>query len=157
MQPTLSFQNARIRLQLDQILGDAAKPRTISQLTLDQLVEKRVQKSIHLQQSKTEEEKEIAQIEYGEIQFQISRRFAMAASVFSLALLGIPLGIKASRSETYANIAIALAITMGYYVALMMIGWAESRPHLRPDLLVWLPNLTCQAIGGYLLLKTNRH
>jgi len=80
----------------------------------------------------------------------------MGYSVFALALLGIPLGLKASRSETPFNVVFALAIALSYYVAMVVIGWAEQTPHLRPDLLVWMPNFFCQTLGIGLLYRANK-
>ena len=37
-----------------------------------------------------------------------------------------------------------------------MAGYVKD-PALRPDLLVWLPNLTVLALGGFLLRRASRH
>ena len=79
---------------------------------------------------------------------QIQKNFAMAFSVLSLAIVGIPLGLRAGRSETHANIAIALVLAMAYYVLVVIVGWMENKPLLRPDLLVWIPNLIFQFSGA---------
>jgi lipopolysaccharide export system permease protein len=74
----------------------------------------------------------------------------MAYSVLSLTFLAIPLGIKVGRSESYANIMLALGMAFIYYLAIIIVGWLEKNPSLRPDLLIWIPNITFQAIGFYL-------
>ncbi|MDV7402200.1 LptF/LptG family permease, partial [Arthrospira platensis SPKY1] len=48
------------------------------------------------------------------VQMQIQNHFAMAFSVFSLAILGIPLAIQIGRKETYANITLALILAITY-------------------------------------------
>jgi lipopolysaccharide export system permease protein len=103
-----------------------------------------------------ESERAAAQIDFTRSQYHISRRFAMAFSVFSLAVFAMPLGIRVSRTETYANIALALAVAMGYYFALIIIGWTERSPHWHPHLLVWLPNLLAQAGGFWLLHRVQQ-
>jgi lipopolysaccharide export system permease protein len=87
----------------------------------------------------------------------MSRHFAMAFSVFSLSVFAIPLGIRVSRTETYANFALALVIAFAYYFSLILIGWIQNRPEYRPEILVWVPNLAAQGIGFWLLARANRH
>lgn len=92
-----------------------------------------------------------------EVQIQIQKNFAMAFSIFSMVVLAIPLGIKASRTETLANLAIAIALAMSYYMMIVFISWLEKYPSLRPDLLIWLPNLMFQALGAILLVRASKH
>ena len=91
------------------------------------------------------------------VQTHIQKNFAMAFSIFSMVVLAIPLGIKASRTETLANLAIALALAMGYYMLIVLISWLEKFPSLRPDLLIWLPNLMFQGLGAYLFVRAGKH
>ena len=87
---------------------------------------------------------------------QIQKNIAMAFSVLSLTLIGIPLGIKVSRKESYANLGLALALAMGYYFLIIMVGWLEKSPQLRPDLIIWVPNLVFQATGLWLIFRANQ-
>ncbi|MFR6033157.1 MAG: LptF/LptG family permease [Bacilli bacterium] len=88
---------------------------------------------------------------------QIQRNFAMAFSIFSMVVLAVPLGIKASRSETFANLAIALALALSYYLLIVLISWLEKYPHCRPDLLVWIPNLLFQSLGVILIWRSSKN
>ena len=90
------------------------------------------------------------------IQIAIHEKFATAFSILSFALIAIPLGIKVSRKETSANLGVALALAMGYYFATVVAGWFDNRPELRPDLLMWLPNLGFQALGIWMFRKVDR-
>ena len=90
------------------------------------------------------------------VQMQIQKNIAMAFSVLSLTLIGIPLGIKVSRKETYANLGLALALAMGYYFLIIMVGWLEKSPQLRPDLIIWVPNLVFQATGLWLIFRADQ-
>lgn len=157
IQPILGFSEARIRLDLSEILGDAAPPRKFAHWTLAELwTERERMRRESLQHSPLAAERGMAEVEGGQLNYQISRRLAMAWSVFSLALLGVPLGIRASRSETYANIGLGLAVVMVYYVSLVVVGWFEGSVRVRPELLVWLPNIVCQLAGALLLWRANR-
>ncbi len=71
---------------------------------------------------------------------QLMAHLASAFSIFTLALLAIPLAMRVGRSETFINAAIALGICLSYYVLSSVAMWVKS-PALRPDILVWVPNL----------------
>lgn len=71
---------------------------------------------------------------------QLMAHLASAFSIFTLALLAIPLAMRVGRSETFVNAAIALGICLSYYVLSSVATWVKS-PALRPDILVWVPNL----------------
>lgn len=90
------------------------------------------------------------------VQITIHEKASMAFSVLSFALLAVPLGIKVSRKETSANLGIALALAMGYYFATVVAGWFDKYPELRPDLMMWVPNLAFQALGIWMFRKVDR-
>lgn len=90
------------------------------------------------------------------VQITIQEKASMAFSVLSFALVAVPLGIKVSRKETSANLGIALLLAMGYYFATVVAGWFDNKPELRPDLLMWLPNLAFQALGIWMFRKVDR-
>ena len=90
------------------------------------------------------------------MQITIHEKFATAFSVLSFTLIAIPLGIKVSRKETSANLGLALALAMAYYFGTIMVGWVDGHPELRPDLLMWLPNLGFQALGFWMFYQVDR-
>jgi lipopolysaccharide export system permease protein len=90
------------------------------------------------------------------VQITLHEKFAMAFSVLSFALVAIPLGIKVSRKETSANLGIGLMLALGYYFATIMVGWLDNQPALRPDLLMWLPNIAFQSLGLWMFYKVDR-
>jgi lipopolysaccharide export system permease protein len=90
------------------------------------------------------------------VQTTIQEKFATAFSVLSFALIAIPLGIKVSRKETSANLGIALVLAMSYYLATVVVGWCDNQPDLRPDLLMWVPNLGFQTLGAWMFYKIDR-
>ncbi|MGB0744738.1 MAG: LptF/LptG family permease [Opitutales bacterium] len=91
------------------------------------------------------------------LQMHLQKNFAMAFSVFSLAIFGVPLAIRLGRRESYANLGIALIIAMSYYFLMIMVSWLEGNPALRPDLLIWLPNIFFQSIGFWMLFRAGLH
>lgn len=90
------------------------------------------------------------------VQITIHEKFATAFSVLSFALIAIPLGIKVSRKETSANLGVAVALAMAYFMATIVVGWVDNHPEYRPDLLMWLPNLAFQGLGFWMFYKVDR-
>ena len=87
---------------------------------------------------------------------QLMAHLAAAFSIFSLALLAVPLAVRVGRSETFVNAAIALAVALSYYVLSSAAGWVKN-PALRPDLLVWLPNIIVVTLAVALLRRASKH
>ncbi len=68
------------------------------------------------------------------IQMHIQKNFAMAFSVFSLSVFGVPLAIRVGRKESYANLAIAVVIALTYYFLIVVVSWFDGSRSLRPEL-----------------------
>ena len=154
MPDSLFFGELPIALPLDQLFGDGDQKRKLrnKEMTFAQLMDLR----------QGELEKEAASGEPMSearlsLQVHIQKNFALAFSVFSLAVFGVPLAIQVGRKETYANLGIALVIAMTYYFLIIMVSWLEDVPSLRPDLLIWLPNLIFQGVGFWMIYRASRH
>jgi len=154
MPDSLFFGELPIALPLDQLFGDKDGKRRVStkDMTFAQLMNHR-----QVELAKEAETGEPMTRERLKVQMHIQKNFALAFSVFSLAVFGVPLAIQAGRKETYANLGIALVIAMSYYFLLIMVSWLEDSPSLRPDLLIWLPNLIFQGIGFWMIRRASRH
>lgn len=152
--PSGRFEEASIKLPLNEILGNAEmSKRKLSLMTFGELLEAR-----HTWNPKgLEMTPERAYRNQIQVQLQIQKNFAMAFSIFSMVVLAVPLGIKASRSETFANLAIALALAMTYYMATVLISWLEKYPQLRPDLLIWTPNILFLCLGAILIWRSSKN
>ena len=149
--PVASFDKMSLKLSLSQILGGQNVDIKLSFQTFGQLLSLREK---YLKEEAVEPVK--AFVERIRVQMALQQKMAYSFSVLSLCLISIPLGIKASRSETYANLAIALGVAMVYYLCTVIISWVEPYPHLRPDLLIWIPNLVFQAIGLIIFARFNK-
>ena len=87
---------------------------------------------------------------------QLMAHLASAFSIFSLALLAVPLAVRVGRSETFVNAAIALAVALSYYVLSSAAAWVKN-PAFRPDLLVWLPNIIVVTVALVLFRRASKH
>lgn len=143
-QPHLAFKEWSIQLSLNDFLNKNKFYKKLSMFTLSELFQ---------------EKKKLASDPLGsmKIAMQIQKNFAVAFSVFVFAVIAIPLGIKVSRKETYANAAIAIALGLLYHVVFACLAWVERYPSIRPDLLIWIPNLAYLGLALFLLKKVNQH
>ncbi|MEI6794274.1 MAG: LptF/LptG family permease [Verrucomicrobiota bacterium] len=87
---------------------------------------------------------------------QLMAHLAGAFSVFSLAFLAVPLAVRVGRSETFVNAAVALGVALSYYLLTSMAAYVKD-PDLRPDLLIWLPNIVVVGLAWTLLRRASRH
>jgi lipopolysaccharide export system permease protein len=86
----------------------------------------------------------------------IQDKINMALAIFTFAFVGVPLGIKVSRRETSANLAVAVLLALGYYFLIVVVGWLDQHPEYRPDLLLWVPNILLLGLGLWLLRRLDR-
>ena len=155
VRPTLSFDHANVRLTLNRLLqGEQRGGLTV--LTFDKLI--RLQKELEAKVNDPKINEEARKSTTGalsQLKFQIQQNFAFAFSVFSLAIVGVPLSIRVSRRETSANLAIALGLALGYYFLIIMTSWLSRVPAVYPELLVWLPNIAFITTGVVMLMRAN--
>lgn len=140
-----------LRLDLDQYLGQTVQRSKLDWQTYVQLRARQAQ----LAAKKPADPAEVEAHARDTIKTSIvlHDKFNLSLAVLSFALLGVPLGIKVSRRETSANLGVAVAFVLGFYVLTVMMKWLDSRPELRPDLLLWLPNLLFLALAGWLFRR----
>ncbi len=87
---------------------------------------------------------------------QIHRNLSFSFACLCFTLVGLPLGVRAHRRETNIGLALALALLAAYYSFLLLGSALDTRPHLHPELIVWLPTALFLAVGGGLLWRLNR-
>lgn len=147
-----AWERATFDLPLDRVTGARTVRTKLKWQTYDQLLAE----WRRLEQPDPNVPRADRERQQMKVQITIQEKASMAFSVLSFALVAVPLGIKVSRKETSANLGIALLLAMGYYFATVVAGWFDNKPELRPDLLMWLPNLAFQALGIWMFRKVDR-
>lgn len=147
-----AWERATFDLPLSKLTGESIVQKKLKWFTFPQLMAEwhrlnRQNADVPVQ----EREKQLMRV-----QTTIQEKIATAFSVLSFALVAIPLGIKVSRKETSANLGLGLLLALGYYFASIAAGWFDNYPSLRPDLIVWLPNIAFQGLGLWLFYKVDR-
>lgn len=90
------------------------------------------------------------------VRLTIQEKYTLSLSVLAFALIGVPLGIRVSRRETSANLGVAVALALGYYMLTVMVGWLDRHPEYHPDLLLWLPNTIFLVLGVWLFRRIEK-
>ena len=91
--------------------------------------------------------------ERSSLRTEFSKRFVFAMASFCFVLVGIPLGIKAQRKESSIGMAISLAVSLGYYMIVILTLGLENMPHLYPEYVIWLAVAACFALAARLVPK----
>lgn len=147
-----SWEQATFDLPLTKITGERTVQKKLKWYTFPQLVAewRRLNRSVEGMSTPDRERQQMR------VQITIHEKFSMAFSVLSFTLIAIPLGIKVSRKETSANLGLGLALALGYYFETIIVGWFDNQPALRPDLLMWVPNIAFQGLGFWMFYKVDR-
>ncbi len=90
------------------------------------------------------------------LDLQIHKQVAFSFACFGFALVAIPLGVRAHRRETSVGVAFAIGLVLVYYGFHVVAEAYETDAEAAPWLIVWLPNLLFQGVGGWLIWRTNR-
>ena len=83
---------------------------------------------------------------------EIHKKIAISFSCIIFTLIGIPLGIRAHRSEKTVGIGLSLLLVFFYYLFIIFGKALDDKPEFYPHLMMWIPN-TILGIAGFFLMK----
>ena len=86
---------------------------------------------------------------------EASTRLALSFSCYAFVLLGAALGVKIHRKESSIGIAVALVLVFVFYFFIIIADSLVSFPRTQPYLIVWIPFVMAEAIGFYLIQRSN--
>ena len=142
-----------VRLSLDRYFGKNAEKMKDDWLTYDGLQAKRANLAAETVPPEKTKEHARAQIKLALI---FHEKWNLALAVFSFALIGVPLGIKVSRRETSANLGVALALVIGFYLLTAAVKSLDRHPEYHPEILLWVPNALFLGLGVWLFSRIDR-
>ena len=146
-------QIEEVRISLDRYFGKNLERMKQDWLTYDQLRAEQARLAAETVPADQRLEQSRAKMKLSLI---LHEKFNLSLAVLSFALIGVPLGIKVSRRETSANLGLALLLVLSFYLLTVVVKWLDRRPDLRPDLLLWLPNVLFIALGVWLFTRIDR-
>ena len=84
---------------------------------------------------------------------ELNKRFVFAMASLCFVLIGIPLGIRSQRKESTVGMAISLAVSLGYYVIVILMLSCEEVYTIRPEILIWIPVVVCTILSLRLIRR----
>ncbi len=88
-----------------------------------------------------------------ELRFEMSKRVVFPFASICLVLIGIPLGIRSQRRESYAGWLISAGVTALYYLVVMGGISLEKCYWLHPEYLIWIPVFVCFGLSVHFMKK----
>jgi lipopolysaccharide export LptBFGC system permease protein LptF len=87
---------------------------------------------------------------------EVQRKFSIPFACLAFAAIGVPLGIRPSRSARSRGFTMSLSIIFGYYVLLSMGESLGERGVLPAVVALWIPNVALTALALVLFARALR-
>ena len=85
------------------------------------------------------------------LRVEVMKRLVFAFASICFVLVGVPLGIRSQRRESSIGMAISLAVSLGYYLVVILALSLEKHFSIHPELLIWLPVAACAVLAAKLI------
>lgn len=123
----------------------------IGSMTAAELLERLDAEEREAQQTDKERESRISAAKT-----EMSKRFSFSLASLAFALIGVPLAITAHRKETSVGFLMSLIVAVTYFFFIIIANGARYNPAWYPHLLMWVPNVLCFGLGGWLFFRMSR-
>ncbi|HKD45358.1 MAG TPA: LPS export ABC transporter permease LptF [Candidatus Angelobacter sp.] len=87
------------------------------------------------------------------LRVQLQKKIAFPLITLVMAVLALPFALSAGRRGALTGVAVALLITVGYYVTAGLFEAMGNVSQLPPFVAAWMPDVIFGLAGGYLILK----
>ena len=87
---------------------------------------------------------------------EMHKRLSLSIACLSFVLVGIPLAIKAHRSEKSIGMAISLILIFLFYIFTLYAKAVAEAPERYPHLIIWIPNVIYVAAGTAWMIRFSR-
>jgi LPS export ABC transporter permease LptG/LPS export ABC transporter permease LptF len=88
------------------------------------------------------------------LRVQLQKKIAFPLITLVMAVLALPFALSAGRRGALTGVAVALLITVGYYVTAGLFEAMGNVSQLPPLVAAWMPDVIFGLAGGYMILKT---
>ncbi len=88
------------------------------------------------------------------LRVQLQKKIAFPLITLVMAILALPFALSAGRRGALTGVAVALLITVGYYVTAGLFEAMGNVSQLPPLVAAWMPDVIFGLVGGYRILKT---
>jgi LPS export ABC transporter permease LptF/LPS export ABC transporter permease LptG len=88
------------------------------------------------------------------LRVQLQKKIAFPLITLVMAILALPFALSAGRRGALTGVAVALLITVGYYVTAGLFEAMGNVSQLPPLIAAWMPDVIFGLAGGYMILKT---
>ncbi len=145
--PTMARFN-RFVYTLNDVLSTSKYIPRIKDMRFFEIIDeiKREQRAVELSEGSSNlkgSAKNLAKRELSATKVELSKRLVFAVASICFVLIGIPLGIRSQRKESSIGMAISLAVSLGYYLVVIMMLSLQKNFNLHPEYIIWLPVIIC--------------
>ena len=100
-----------------------------------------------------EVQRDFALREMSEGRVELNKRLVFAMASLCFVMIGIPLGIRSQRRESFIGMAISLVVSLGYYLLVILMLACDSVYWIHPEVLIWLPVAICLLLAAKLMRR----
>jgi lipopolysaccharide export system permease protein len=135
------------------VIPDALKRRSSMRKEKDMRFFEIVREVRELKANKEHAPKELRDKMLSIFRTKLHTRFVYAFAAIFFVLIGVPLGIRTHRKESSIGMALSLAVSLTFYLGVIVANSLDALPAFLPHVLVWVPVALCALFAAWLIPK----